>query len=212
MTDIDPGLAIVLTVGVILVASLALAWRRRSAAKARMEALRASETIELEVESVGRRSAVMLAALLPIIFGTPFVAMGLGEWGRAHALGFVIALLVLTMLAIVVTSLVPLAWTRVGRIVLTARSLRVELPEAQASFDLTRPFTLREGLVLPGPRGQRTELMLGLEQGETTVTLRYPLLFGDESFAQGAPVMQPAGVLLTAEARVLHERLRERSR
>lgn len=208
MTDIDPGLAIVLVVAVGVLAMLGVAWRQRRAAQARMGALRAADSIEIEVISTGRVSAVLLGLLLPIVFGTPFVAMALGEWGRAHALGFVVCLLTLVFAVFIGVSIFPPAWVRVGRVVLDERALRLEA-EPREEIELTHAWTLRESFV---PPGQRTEVVVEVVQGPKRITLRYPLLLGDEAFVTGLPIAAPiTGPLLGPEARVLHERLRERA-
>lgn len=205
----DPGLAIVLVVGVGVAAMLALAWRKRSVAKARMAALREASTLEIDVISSARTSVVLLAALGPIVFAVPFVAMALGEWGRAHALGFVVSLIALVFTVILGLTAFPPAWVRVGRVVLDERALRVEA-EPRAVIELEHAWVVRESYL---PPGQRTEVLVEIVQGPTHVALRYPLLFGDESFVTGLPVgPRLAGLVLGPEARVLHERLRARAR
>jgi hypothetical protein len=206
---VDPGLAIVLVVGVGVAAMLALAWRKRSVAKARMVALREASTMELEVVSVGRTSAVLLGVLGPIVLATPFVAMALGEWGRAHALGFVVSLLALVFAAILTVTAFPPAWVRVGRVVLDERALRVEA-EPRAEIELAHAWALHESYV---PPGQQSEVVVVIVEGPRRIALRYPLLLGDESFVSGMPIRAAAeGLLLGPEARALHERLRERAR
>lgn len=205
MPEVDPGLAIVVTAFAIVAVMLAVAWRQRQAAKARIAQLRDADRIEIEIVSQGRLAALVLAGVLPIVFGTPFVAMALGEWGRAHALEFVISLMVLSSVVIVLPLVLRPGFVRIGQVVLERGALRIESGATREEIVLTRAWDLREGVV---PPGRSTEMVVLVAQGDARITLRYPLLLGDEAFAEGAPVVAPSGVLLGPEARALHERLR----
>jgi uncharacterized membrane protein len=205
MADIDPGLAIVLTVLGIVAVMLALGLRQRRAARARMAALREAERIEIELVSQGRMAAVVLAGLMPIVFGAPFAAMALGDAGREHALAFVIALMMLSAVTIVLPAMRPPAWVKVGRLVLEGSSLRLEENGAVQEVTLSEPWTLREGVI---PPGQRTEILVRVGQGRVRIVFRYAVLLGAEAYAEGLPVVAPDGVVLGPEARVVHERLR----
>lgn len=190
MSELDPGLVIVVTVLISTLAMLGIAWRRRRRAQALMASLREGERLELDVVSTGRQSAALGGPLLAIIFAVPFVAMGLGEWGR-------------------VFNSLPNAWFRVGRVSLDGDTLRLESGDThRQSIDLGDDWELAQ-CVAPG---QRTEVVLDIAQGSQRLTLRYPLLMGDDAWAANLRVVAPAGIAMGPETRVLHERLRDRVR
>ena len=207
MQEIDPGLAIVITVGVTVVGWLLWSWRQRRAIRARIAALRDAGRIEVEILSQGRMSAVMAATILPIVFAVPFVAMALGEWGRAHALAFVITLLVAMSAAVMLASSLAPRWARVGQLVLEGDLLAIESPEARAAIALDGQWELREAFV---PPGRDIETIVSVTRGETQILFRYPNFVSDELLAPEGAVAARAGVLLGAEARAIHERLRVR--
>jgi hypothetical protein len=204
---IDPGLAIVLAVAVVVVVFALVGWRQRSAAKARLDAMRKADRIELEIVSSGRVALVQLAFLGPLVLGVPFVAMALGEWGRAHAVELVIAVILLAMAGILVPMALQPKWTRSGRIVLDDRELVLVNHGSTERIALDEAWRIREGLVLPG---RHTEIVVALFQGRTRLTFRYPLFLLDAPPVERPPITAPAGALLGHEARAIHERLRSR--
>ncbi|MGE0787334.1 MAG: hypothetical protein AB7S26_16800 [Sandaracinaceae bacterium] len=207
MSEVDPGLAIVVAVLGMVVVFLALGWRQRRRARARMETLRGAERVEIPIASVGRGALLLGVPLIGLAFVVPFIAMALGEWGRAHALELVLGFLFATTALIVGLTSFGARWVDVGQVVLDADELRASAPSLDATIALDEPWTLREGVV---PPGRSTEIVMEVRQGDARITIRYPLLLGDEEFAAGLPVVAPHGVLLGAETKVLHERLRER--
>lgn len=207
MADIDPGLAIVATVAVVVATFGVVALSRSRATRARIVALRTARTIEIPVVSSGRAAGIACALAAPLVFGAPIVAMALGSWGRDHALEFTIIVIVLAMLAVVAPLTYAARWTHVGRLVLEADALRIEDAAAPARIALDHPFDLREGIV---PPGQHVETVVAVSQGDASITFRYPVLWGESPLAPEGAISSPLGVSIGAEGRVVHERLRER--
>lgn len=207
MADIDPGLAIVATVAVVVATFGVVALLRSRATRARIVALRTARIIEIPVVSSGRAAGIACALAAPLVFGAPFVAMALGSWGQDHALEFTLVVIVLAMLAVIAPITYAARWTHVGRLVLEGEVLRIETTAAPARIALDRAFPLREGIV---PPGQHIETVVAVIQDDASITSRYPVLFGESSLAPEGTISKPIGVSVGAEGRVVHERLRER--
>lgn len=201
----DSGLAIVLAVLAVTAVALLRMWLMRRAARVRIEAQRNAEPIDIVIISNLRVSLVMLAIILPIIFATPFGAMALGEFGRAHALQFVIVLMFVLAAAVIVPQHVRPKWTRVGRATLDRDAFVFEHADQRVEIALAEIWSFHEAFV---PPGQGVEVVCKVRQGDAQVVFRYPLLFGEEHFVEGLPLVARSGIRLGPEARALHERLR----
>ncbi|UJR78715.1 hypothetical protein [Sandaracinus amylolyticus] len=201
----DPGLVIVVAVlGIVALMGIA-AWRMRSVARARLDALRSAPRIEIEIVSQLRAGAIAGIASLVLIFGFFVLVMLLGEWGRAHALWMVVGLITLTPLFVTAPLFVLRDWQRVGRVVLDDESLVLQQGDARTTISLGERWTIDESMV---PPGQRIEVVVIVKQAGAVIALRYPVFLGDDVLAPEGTVSAPIGTLLGHEARAIHERLR----
>jgi len=206
----DPGLAIVGAVSIVVAGMLALAWRMRGGVQRKRDALRLSPRIEHPIISQLRTAPIVLAALMlpvAVVLG-PAIALDLA---RAHALAVVCTVVLFTPVALFAAIRVGEPFTTVGRIALEREEFVYERSGRRVSIALTTPFQLREAVVLPGryTTGGRVETLVAVEQAGAEIVFRYPNLIGEQSLAPEGAVAPPfVGNLLGPEALVMHERLR----
>jgi hypothetical protein len=194
--------AMVVFIALVMLTAGLLANRAR---QRRMIELRRSPEICLPVQSSWRVAAALLAIIAITVVG------GLGLFIRfdprhVHGLAFVVSLLLVDSIAIGLLALDPLGWFTIGSVRLDrhAATLEVTLGRQVRALPLDGRITLREWY----RPGNFVYTVVVVERDGASLAFTYPNGLREPLLAPQGAIGRPAGVVLGAEGRVIHEHLR----
>ncbi len=202
----DPGLAIVLTVFILVAGMGAAAFVYRRRLRARFER---AKRVSVPIPSKARGAVAVLTPVLA--YAAVLVAVGVATGGaKEHALWMVCSFMVVTTLSF---ALLAHPWTQAGALVLDETRSVLELQDRGGdrpalSIALDRPFELEADLGL-GSRGAPV-VNIGIVQDGARIDYHYMYpLTPKPGLPEGPPNAAPRGVALGLGGEILHARLRQ---
>jgi hypothetical protein len=201
----DEAILIVVLLGGIAVMCVALL-RYQKHKEAR---LAARTEIEVPIQSVLRSVLIILPAMVvgPVLMAV--VGAKTDPWGRQHALAATLLGIGLGVAGMLAGVRLSRRYARVGVLRYTPTRLELEVAGERRSIDLDEPYELAEGSA-EGPTNMRLQVVY-VQQGGTVWGFSYGLPITRKPYGDTAFDRYPAP-LVDGEARVIHDRLRERCR
>jgi hypothetical protein len=195
--------AVVVGILALLAAMIFAIVRQQRLKEARLASL---TEIEIPIQSTGRAALILVFAIVPgpVLVG---VATALAVDARQHAAAVVLVSLGLSVVGMFVGMRLARRYARIGLLRYAPPRLELEIGLERWHVDLDQPCELAEASAF-GP-GNIPLQVLAVKQGERVVAFSYGLPLGRKPYGDhGVPrYIEP---LVDAEARVIHDRIRQR--
>lgn len=199
----DEALLVVALLGGIAALSYGL-WRRQQVKEAR---LTARTEIEIPIQSLYRSALVIaLASSVGPVAAGVFATLT-DPWARSHALAMTMTGIGLGVVGMLAGLRAASRYCRVGLIRYTPSRLELQLGDGRWSTDLEQPYELEEGLA-HGPAEMPVQVLY-VKQGNNRWGFSYGLPLRRRPHGENV-FDRYVAPLVNGEARVIHDRLRQR--